>query len=147
MDFITYIASIPTLEEMEERKTFCFLWSVLNREKNGNRSPIILYIFPFSMAPGKISLIVLKFLYRAIEWHLNFGNRPGNLGDHRGGGEREPPTECVTRHTLIGRGLNGHLGFCSNLTIFLNKEGGSFTCRGHFAPLYPLRDYHYYRNC
>ena len=92
MDFITYIASIPTLEEMEERKTFCFLWSVLNREKNGNRSPIILYIFPFSMAPGKISLIVLKFLY-FIEWHLNFGNRPGNLGDHRGGG-RAPNRMC-----------------------------------------------------
>ena len=41
----------------------------------------------------------------AIQWRLNFGNRPSSLGD-LGGGNPPPPTGRVTQQTPTGRGLS-----------------------------------------
>ena len=58
--------------------------------------------------PGQISHLFWKFMYRAIELRLNFGNQTSSLEDHRGGDTPPPPstpTKCATCQTPMERHL------------------------------------------
>ena len=47
-----------------------------------------------------------KFTYRVIQLRLNLGNRTSNLGDHRGGAIRPPPSRMCNSPDSNGTRLN-----------------------------------------